>query len=51
MKSNANDPNKYFVMNLDHGKLYTNRFVERLKFKQRKIMDKFTLGSKYALVA
>lgn len=38
-------------MNNDAGKLYTNRFVGRLKAAHKKLMDKFTLGSKYALVA
>lgn len=36
-------------MDIDAGKLYTQRYVKRLKVAHNKLMDKFTLGSKYAL--
>ena len=35
----------------DEGKMYTDRYVRRLKAAHGKLMDKFTLGSKYALRA
>ena len=40
-----------FKRTLDEGKLYTDRYVQRLKVAHAKLMDKFTLGSKYALRA
>ena len=40
-----------FVRPLDAGKLYTERYVKRLKAANTKLMDKFTMGSKYALTA
>ena len=45
------ETNRLFIRNFDEGKLYTNRYVRRLKAAHKKLMDKFTLGSKYALTA
>ena len=47
----VHDQSKLFIRNFDEGKLYTNRYVRRLKAAHQKLMDKFTLGSKYALVS
>lgn len=38
-----------FKVDINAGKLYTQRYVKRLKVAHNKLMDKFTLGSKYAL--
>lgn len=45
------EKNRLFSRNLDESKMYTDRYVRRLKVAQNKLMDKFTLGSKYALKA
>ena len=45
------ETNRLFVRNIDEGKLYTVRYIKRLKASHMRLIDKFTLGSKYALVA
>ena len=50
-KPHVHEANRLFIRNFDEGKLYTNRYVRRLKAAHKKLIDKFTLGSKYALVA
>ena len=50
-KDKFTDRQRLFTRNADEGKLYTNRYVRRLKVAHTKLLDKFTLGSKYALVA
>ena len=47
----AAETNRLFIRNFDEGKLYTNRYVRRLKAAHKKLIDKFTLGSKFALVS
>ena len=50
-KDRYTEKNRLFKRNLDEGKLYTDRYVKRLKVAHAKLMDKFTCGSKYALRA
>ena len=50
-KDRYTNKNRLFIRNLDEGKMYTHRYVRRLKVAHNKLMDKFTLGSKYALRA
>lgn len=50
-KDKYTEKNRLFKRNLDEGKLYTDRYVRRLKVAHAKLLDKFTLGSKYALRA
>ena len=45
------EKNRLFKRNFDAGKMYTDRYVRRLKVSHAKLLDKFTLGSKYALRA
>jgi len=49
--SKHNEKDRLFITNFDEGKLYTNKYVRRLKAAHNKLIDKFTLGSKYALTA
>ena len=50
-KNKFTEKNRLFRRNLNEGKMYTDRYVRRMKAAQNKLMDKFTLGSKYALAA
>lgn len=51
-KAKYTDKNRLFIRkHPDEGKLYTNRYVRRLKDTHKRLMDKFTLGSSYALKA
>ena len=50
-KDKYTNKNRLFLRNLDEGKMYTHRYVRRLKVAHDKLMNKFTLGSKYALRA
>ena len=45
------EKNRLFRRNLNEGKMYTDRYVRRMKAAQNKLMDKFTMGAKYALTA
>ena len=50
-KNKFTEKNRLFRRNLNEGKMYTDRYVRRMKAAQNKLMDKFTLGAKYALTA
>ena len=50
-KNKFTEKNRLFRRNLNEGKMYTDRYVRRMKAAQNKLMDKFTLGAKYALIS
>ena len=50
-KNKFTEKNRLFRRNLNEGKMYTDRYVRRMKVAQNKLMDKFTLGAKYALIS
>ena len=49
--SKYTDKNRLFKRDLDANKLYTRRFVKKLKASHRKVMAKFAAGSNYAMKA
>ena len=56
LNERADDNKKYTEKNrlfkrIEAGKMYTDRYVRRLKVAHNKLLDKFTMGSKYALRA
>lgn len=49
--SKYTDQNRLFKRDMDAGKLYTQRFVRKLKASHRKVLQKFASGSNYAIKA
>ena len=49
--SKYTEQNRLFKRDLDAGKLYTQRFVKKLKASHRKVLQKFASGSNYAMKA
>ena len=49
--SKYSEKNRLFKRDLEAGKLYTERFVKKLKASHNKVLKKFTAGSNYAMRA
>lgn len=50
-KDKYSEKNRLFKRIENEGKLYTERYIRRLKVAHTKLLDKFTMGAKYALKA
>ena len=49
--SKYTEQSRLFKRDMDAGKLYTQRFVRKLKASHRKVLQKFASGSNYAMKA